>query len=210
MSEITTELAKDIAEKGGVQFSTLLGRNWPEVSAIIAEEGEINLHASFKITLRDAESGNHADKDRRIKTTLSFSKKHSDSVEDTIADPDQPELPLAEEIVPQPPPVDFAISTDSYVLAEGFDGAIRAKLIIAAAGARIDRVPCNLPHPESIVADDDAEKISLLWKSFKASAREAKWTHPMVVVIKDLIDAVKTPLEAFEILSVHTQTVKTE
>lgn len=88
--------AAAIADKIAEQVRTLILRNWGIITPILNEEeggeGEIKLAFGTTISDRSATPGEEADKDNRIKTTLSFSAKHSDKIEAAIPDPDQMEL----------------------------------------------------------------------------------------------------------------------
>lgn len=92
----TLSRAHVIAQKIGDQVQQLVERNWRDISEIIEgdESGTIKVGFSTVINDRAPEPGTHADKDSRIKTTLSFAVKTSDSVESDIPDPAQTSLPL--------------------------------------------------------------------------------------------------------------------
>ena len=92
--ETNASYATLIVQKVGEELALLLGRNWPEIEEMLREEQEINIAAKINITDRKAQPGEVASKDSRIKTTISFSKKFSDSCEVPIPDPSQSELPL--------------------------------------------------------------------------------------------------------------------
>ena len=89
----TTEIEKEIQSKSKEQVGELIGREWPEISRILDKDGEIKLSLGITVTNREAESGNHAEKDSRIRTTLAFAEKFTDSVESPLDD-GQADLPL--------------------------------------------------------------------------------------------------------------------
>lgn len=97
--------AHTIAEKAGDQIRTLLGRNWREISEILddADTGnEIKLACSITITDRVSAPGEHGEKDNRVKSSMSFAVKTSDSIESEIPDPNQMELTVVTSEEPQP------------------------------------------------------------------------------------------------------------
>ena len=92
----TTETAEEIIEALREHVGVLVGRKWPEISRILDKDGEISISAKISVTKREPELGEHADKDDRVKTTISFAEKFTDSTESALEDPAQPELPLEE------------------------------------------------------------------------------------------------------------------
>ena len=83
-----------IVTKVGEELALLLGRNWSDIEDMIRDKQEITINAKIDISDRKAQPGEVASKDSRIKTTISFSKKFSDSCEVPIPDPNQTEMPL--------------------------------------------------------------------------------------------------------------------
>lgn len=88
--------AAAIAQKIGEQVTTLIARDWPEISKKLDEdqggEGEIKLSLGVTIRDRAAEPGTESAKDNQIRTVLAFSTKFSDSMETEIPNPDQMNL----------------------------------------------------------------------------------------------------------------------
>lgn len=68
-------------------IAILIGRNWPAIVELLDESEEVTVSAKILISERTPEDGNHADVDHRVKTTISFSKKVSDSTESALEDP---------------------------------------------------------------------------------------------------------------------------
>lgn len=95
MTTDTNTLAKEIVDKSREQVGQLIGRRLPDINRILGKEGEIKLSFGTTVTNRDAEPGAQADKDQRIKTTIAFAEKFTDSMESALDDPTQPDLPLA-------------------------------------------------------------------------------------------------------------------
>lgn len=83
-----------IVTKVGEELALLLGRNWSEIEEMLHDKQEIGISAKIDITDRKPTPGETASKDSRIKVTISFSKKFSDSMESPIPNPDQIEMPL--------------------------------------------------------------------------------------------------------------------
>lgn len=81
-----------IVTKVGEELALLLGRNWSEIEECLKEDQEITIAAKIQISDRKATPGEVASGDSRIKTTISFAKKWSDSCESPIPDANQPEL----------------------------------------------------------------------------------------------------------------------
>lgn len=99
MNDENTSPAEPLAEiikVGQVHLNALVSRHWASISEILDEEEEITLNLKLKITNRGAEEGNHAEVDHRLKTTISFATKVSDSIDAALSDPNQPELGLGE------------------------------------------------------------------------------------------------------------------
>lgn len=92
----TTHTAAEIIDAAQQHINTLVARQWPEINEILENEEEITISAKIVVTARTAEVGEHPDKDNRVKTTISFAKKFSDSTESALDDPDQGELPLGD------------------------------------------------------------------------------------------------------------------
>lgn len=88
----TDELAELLVEKISDQVKTLIGRNYPDIRSLLEADEEVKLSFGVSITDRKAEPGTHADKDNKIITTISFSKRHTDKIENSLPDPMQPEL----------------------------------------------------------------------------------------------------------------------
>lgn len=88
------EFAREIISLSQNHLNALIGRNWPAMAEILEDEEEITLSLKLVATNRSAAEGEHADVDHRLKTTISFSKKFSDSIDAALSDPSQPELPL--------------------------------------------------------------------------------------------------------------------
>lgn len=68
-------------------IAILIGRNWPAIVELLDESEEVTVSAKIVITERTPEAGEHSDVDHRVKTTISFSKKVSDSTESALEDP---------------------------------------------------------------------------------------------------------------------------
>ena len=91
----TASYATLIVQKVGEELALLLGRNWSDIEDMLRDKQEISISAKIDISDRKAEPGTQATKDSRIKTTISFSKKYSDSCEVPIPDPAQGEMDLS-------------------------------------------------------------------------------------------------------------------
>lgn len=90
-----SEIADEVINKAPAQVCELLEKHWPEIEPLINEEGEVSVNFQTTITFKTTEPGEHADKSNRIKTTMSFSKRVTDSREAQLTkDTDQEELPL--------------------------------------------------------------------------------------------------------------------
>lgn len=94
-------LGDAVAKEMAKQHRELLNRNWPEIQVFLDDDesgNEVKLAFSTTLTNRVGEEGNVAAKDSRIITTLAFSLgKKTDKIESTFPDPNQPDLPGAEE-----------------------------------------------------------------------------------------------------------------
>lgn len=98
---------QEIIARAQEHVEILVTRQWEEIAPILEEEEEITLALQVKVTRRATQPGEHADKSNRIRTALSFSSRHTDSVEGELDDPQQPGLglddrpPAGEEPPPQ-------------------------------------------------------------------------------------------------------------
>ena len=86
------EFAQQLIDKIGDQIEALMGRNWPEISKIIKDDEEIKMTIGVHITDRTSTPGEQAAADNRVKSTLAFSVRFSDAIENDLPDPAQPEL----------------------------------------------------------------------------------------------------------------------
>lgn len=95
--EHSNDKAEAIVEKIKEQLGLILLRNWPDIERIKDKDGgEITIGAKITLVERKATPGEQADKDNRIKTTIAFAEKHSDSAESEIPNPDQAELGMGQ------------------------------------------------------------------------------------------------------------------
>lgn len=92
----STHTAEEIITAAQNHIATLVSRKWPEIVRILEKEGEIAISAKIAVTAREATPGEHADKDNRVKTTVSFAEKFSDSTETALGESDQTELSFEE------------------------------------------------------------------------------------------------------------------
>jgi hypothetical protein len=92
--KIDISLAEAVSAKAGEELQTLLLRNWPDILEYLEETKEIKIAACIAITNRPPSTGEQAAKDSRLKVTISFSKKHSDSMECPLPNPDQMDLKM--------------------------------------------------------------------------------------------------------------------
>lgn len=79
--------AAEVITLANGHIAILLGRNWPAIEELLSESEEVAVNAKIVITERTPEAGEHSDVDHRVKTTISFSKKVSDSTESALEDP---------------------------------------------------------------------------------------------------------------------------
>jgi len=93
---IENELASLITEKVAEEVKTLMARNWPQIKPIFVEDQGVKLSFKVDITNRESEPGEHADADKRVRVTIAFGVRHSDSIDAALPDPTQPELPTGE------------------------------------------------------------------------------------------------------------------
>ncbi len=87
------QFAELCIEKIQEQTKVLLAKHWPEIKKLIDEDEEISIGMKVSIIDRTPTPGEHSDVDSRIKTTMSFAKKVSDSTESPLPDVNQPEIP---------------------------------------------------------------------------------------------------------------------
>ncbi len=87
------QFAELVIAKVQEQAQILLAKHWPEIRELLTDDEEVNLAMKCSIIDRTATAGEHADVDSRIKLTLSFAKKFSDSVESPLPDINQPDMP---------------------------------------------------------------------------------------------------------------------
>lgn len=92
--ENSASLARAIIHKINEEASLLLARNWPDIGRILNKDQELAIGAKILISDRKASPGEQPDKDSRIKVTISFAEKYSDSIEADLPDPSQPELDM--------------------------------------------------------------------------------------------------------------------
>lgn len=88
----TGDFATALIQTINDQVKTLIAKNWPDVQAMLADQQEIDLSLKVSIIDRIATPGEQADKDNRVRTTISFAKKFSDNIEGALPDPDQQQL----------------------------------------------------------------------------------------------------------------------
>ena len=92
--DTTASYATLIVQKVGEELALLLGRNWSDIEDMLRDKQEISISAKIDISDRKAQPGEQASKDNRIRVSISFAKKFSDSMESAIPDPAQRDLPL--------------------------------------------------------------------------------------------------------------------
>jgi hypothetical protein len=89
----TTTNPQVIVTKITEQVQLLIGRQWPDIRRIMDDDsGEIKLAVGVTITDRKATPGEQSDKDNRVRVTIAFAEKYSDSTETDLPDPNQPDL----------------------------------------------------------------------------------------------------------------------
>lgn len=93
-TESKADYATVIIEKTCDELRLLLSRNWGNIGRILGAEQEITISSKLVITDRKATPGEQADKDNRIKVSISFAEKYSDNVEAPLPDPAQTEMDL--------------------------------------------------------------------------------------------------------------------
>jgi hypothetical protein len=89
----TTTNPQVIVTKITEQVQLLIGRQWPDIQRIMDDgSGEIKLAIGVTITDRKSTPGEQADKDNRVRVTIAFAEKYSDSTETDLLDPNQLDL----------------------------------------------------------------------------------------------------------------------
>lgn len=212
-TECATSLAQEIVDKTSGQTETLISRNWPEMRRILEKEEELKVTLSVTITDRKTEPGEQADKSNRIKTTISFSERFTDSVEAALeeSDSDQGQLAFNRTEQVQQPPVNGATTT----LVEEFEADQAGKpedaplvdpafattslgeaLAKAAAGKELPTVPVV------ISGDFTAEKARA---QFRKAAKKTGWPEAAIDLLDDAAKAAETLEGTLAILNAHTR-----
>jgi hypothetical protein len=93
-AESTEEYAEAVTAKIAEELKTLLFRNWKNIGRILTADGDIAIGAKIMINDRKATPGEHPEKDSRIKVSISFAEKYSDTIEGELPDPSQSEMDL--------------------------------------------------------------------------------------------------------------------
>lgn len=90
------DLAKQAIGHIQNHVAKLTGENWPEIGRILEKEkGEIKISFGVTLNSREPEPGTQAEKDDRVKTTISFSERFTASTESALeSDDSQPNLEL--------------------------------------------------------------------------------------------------------------------
>jgi hypothetical protein len=88
----SSELGQAIIEKAQEQLKVVLGRTWPDIQRILTADEEITIGMKLIISDRKATTGEQAEKDGRLRLSISFSEKYSDAIESQLPDPAQGEL----------------------------------------------------------------------------------------------------------------------
>lgn len=190
----TTETAEEIITAGQEHLRTLIGRKWPEISRIIDKDGEITIAAKIAVTAREPEPGKHADKDNRVKTTISFAEKFSDSTESALEDPSQPELPLATKIA-------ATDVTEQFTDGEEVDTELtQEEMDDAAAQAEAEQGTEGLPKIAFLANELTLADANRFAKEFKRAAKAAEWPQEKIDIMRNTLAQFDSIVEMQECL----------
>lgn len=196
-SKPTTMQPSDILAKIIEGVTTTFNRNWAGVREILEEDEEITVPFKITITNRDTEPGQQADKSQRVRVTMGYAKRHTDSVEYSLSDPDQGELPLnGPAHDPQPfidqfgDEVPEGVNVSSPGAEEAGTTSVGDVLDAAASVNEAPKVDIDLDEPGWTPG-------GLLTK-FRVQAKAAGWKKPQTSVIVDLIKSAGTDLDAIK------------
>lgn len=189
-------------------LSILIGRNWEAISELLSESEEVTVSAKIVITERTPEAGEHSDVDHRVKTTISFSKKVSDSTESALEDPSNAPLtcphgktldaycdecsggvfsgkepePVNPERFPETGDSARDVQEAAAVIqdaAQPIGTSIADKLAQAAQG--VDLAPVVIDFPEGFTGD----KYRALWRK---AAKKQGWPFACIDLIDDIAE----------------------
>lgn len=210
---LTTAFAAEIAEKASEQVKLLIGRNWPEISRILEKDEEIKLTFGSTITNRDAEAGTQADKDHRIKTTVSFSEKHSDVIEAALDDPSQPELFDGDEVQSEQAPHierEPAQSAESQAAQQPVQQAAKevpAWVGQTPVGQALHEAAAGKELPIVNITIDAGYTVERARTQFRKAARKIGWNEAALDIMDEALLACRDDMQqALLILSAHTLT----
>lgn len=188
-------------------IAILIGRNWDAINELLSENEEVALSAKIVITERTPEAGEHSDVDHRVKTTISFSKKVSDSTESALEDPSNAPLRCPHDrtldeycpecstgvFVPQPEVVDperFPETGDTARETREAKAVIEhaAQPIGTSVGAKLDQAAVKTKAPQFVLdlAKDDWTVVSLM-KKVRIASKAAGWDATQISALADIL-----------------------
>lgn len=217
----TIHPAKAVCDAATNHLETLIRRHWDELGDLLEDAEEVTVSAKIVITSRDPEIGEHPDKDNRVKTTISFSKKVSDSMDSALNDPRQPELDLDSRPVNTIAPAEPRTIHPHAVTAEdngdgtgkvvasfsvgtgGLVTSLADKLAQAAAGKPLPRVKVDFP---------DGFNSNKYRSLFRKAAKKQGWPEVCIDIIEDVADeaawadaTTENPARALDVLRAHSE-----
>lgn len=189
--------ADTVIEKLQDQVKTLVNRNWPDINQMLDDEGELKIAFGVTLTNRDTQTGEQADKSDRLKMTLAFAKRYTDSVECKLTD--HPELPFPLNGPCHTP--DSTIPThddDGYELADDVNlsspGAVDAGQ--TPIGEALDAAVSKTEQPLlNIALDESGWTVKGLRTDVRVKAKKAGWSAPALSLFLDQYDALGDNLE---------------
>jgi hypothetical protein len=195
----STALAAEITAKTAEQIVVLINRNWPGIRERLEEdEGQIKLAFNVTITDRETEPGEHADKSNRIKTTISFSKRFTDSTEAALDDPSQPMLPSLSGPAHVPQVFNDEEGEEVHTDEIGNENAGRINLgdAIGAAAAGTDA-------PKIVLSLAGDWQPNVLVKAAKKAMKDAGWNTAQIDLLSEQLKACESASEMVATLRPH-------
>lgn len=192
-------LAEEIRTKTAEQVAALIARNWSGISTMMEDADGINLSFKVAVDHRTSEAGQHPDKDNRIKTTISFSKRVTDSIDGVLEDGAQGKLPFnGPAHTPKSKPK--TDDEDAQALgAIGNDKAGQTSLgdALNAAASQTQNALLDID-----LGKDDWEPKHLL-KVFRGAAKKANWTAEQISTLADVLKQCTNAKDMVETLKSH-------
>lgn len=180
---------EDVIAKMQEQSKILVNRKWLDIQRILEAEGEVKISLGTTLTMRDTEPGEQAEKSNRLRTTISFSERFTDSVECQLDG--HPELNFSLSGPVHEPQKFPTHDDDGNPVADDANlsspGAVDAGT--TPIGEALDQAAAGTVQPLlNITLDDPGWTVPGLRADVRLKAKKAKWSAPALNMFLGLID----------------------